>query len=306
MMSKVGEVEPDPSVIGNVAKPPFVRLPDPLQVFFSRTQRFRTLAQDHQLGDYLRFLAALSEAQYRIQDALPEPELPGPDVIARAREHKMPPLDRSRFTSDAALDETLNRLFSLSASIEMPALARGALDRITAADAGMRHTMIHDVLADAIPVEAVAEHMFVTAGLQVHFARLAARLDADGLVPVGDGVCPCCGSAPTSSLIVGWPNAEGTRFCSCSLCSTLWNYVRVQCVVCGSNKDISYQQLDGSDGTIKAETCGSCRSYVKMLNQRNNSALDPVADDVASLALDILVRETGFSRGAVNPYLLGY
>jgi FdhE protein len=305
-MSKVGEVEPDPSVIGNVAKPPFVRLPDPLQIFFDRTQRLRTLSQDHQLGDYLRFLAALSEAQYRIQDALPEPDMPGADVLARAHEHNMPPLDRSHFTMDAALEETLNRLLSLAASIEMPAPARAALDRLTAADAGMRHTMIHDVLADAIPVEAVAEHIFVAAALQVHFARLAARLDAESLVPVGDGACPSCGSAPTASLIVGWPNAEGTRFCSCSLCSTLWNYVRVQCVVCGANKEITYQEVDGSDGVIKAETCGSCRSYVKMLNQRKDPALDPVADDVASLALDILVRETGFSRGGVNPYLLGY
>jgi formate dehydrogenase maturation protein FdhE len=33
---------------------------------------------------------------------------------------------------------------------------------------------------------------------------------------------------------------------------------------------------------------------------------DPVADDVASLGLDLLVRETGFRRGAVNPFLLGY
>lgn len=305
-MSKVGELEPDPSVIGNVAKPPFARLPDPLQLFIDRTQRLRTLSQGHPLGDYLGFLAAISEAQYRIQDALPEPDMPGAEVLARAREHKMPPLDRSRFTADAALDETLNRLLSLAAAIEMPAAARTALERVTAADAGVRHTMIHDVLADAIPAEAMAEHIFIAAALQVHFARLAARLDAQSLVAVGTGVCPSCGSPPTTSLIVGWPNAEGTRFCSCSLCATLWNHVRVECVVCGSNKEITYQEVDGSNGTIKAETCGSCRSYVKILNQRNDRALDPVADDVASLALDILVRESGFSRGGVNPYLLGY
>jgi FdhE protein len=302
----VGALEPDPTVIGNVARPPFVRLPDPLQIFVDRTQRLRTLSQGHQLGDYLRFLAGLSEAQYRIQHLLPEPDMPGAEILVRAREHKMPPLDRGRFTVDAALEETLNRLLSLAASIEMPALARSALDRLTAADPGMRHTMVHDVLADAVPVEAVAEHIFVAAALQVHFARLAARLDAQSLVAVGDGACPSCGSAPTTSVIVGWPNAEGARYCSCSLCSTLWNYVRVQCVVCGSNKEIAYQEIDGSDGNIKAETCGSCRSFVKILNQRQDPALDPVADDVASLALDILVRDAGFNRGGVNPYLLGY
>jgi len=40
--------------------------------------------------------------------------------------------------------------------------------------------------------------------------------------------------------------------------------------------------------------------------QQQNPALDPVADDVASLGLDLLVRETGFRRGGVNPFLLGY
>ena len=38
---------------------------------------------------------------------------------------------------------------------------------------------------------------------------------------------------------------------------------------------------------------GECRSYVKIL-------------DVASLGLDLLVRETGLRRGSVDHFLLGY
>ena len=38
----------------------------------------------------------------------------------------------------------------------------------------------------------------------------------------------------------------------------------------------------------------------------DNPKLEPIADDVASLSLDLLVREAGFRRGGVNPYLLGY
>ena len=34
--------------------------------------------------------------------------------------------------------------------------------------------------------------------------------------------------------------------------------------------------------------------------------LDPVADDVASLGLDLLLRKEGFHRGSANPFLLGY
>ena len=37
-----------------------------------------------------------------------------------------------------------------------------------------------------------------------------------------------------------------------------------------------------------------------------NPTLDPVADDVGSLGLDILMRETGLRRGGFDPYLVGY
>ncbi len=38
----------------------------------------------------------------------------------------------------------------------------------------------------------------------------------------------------------------------------------------------------------------------------NRASLEPIADDVATLGLDMLVREAGYRRGAFNPYLLGY
>jgi len=43
-----------------------------------------------------------------------------------------------------------------------------------------------------------------------------------------------------------------------------------------------------------------------MMNQQNDRFLDPIADDVATLGLDLLVRELGFRRGGVNPFLIGY
>src|SRR5580692_38320 len=86
-MSKAGAPRHDPIPIGEIAAPPFVRLPDPLTLFATRSLRFRTLAEGHQLGPYLLFLAAISECQHRIQKDLPEPDLPADDARARAREH---------------------------------------------------------------------------------------------------------------------------------------------------------------------------------------------------------------------------
>jgi FdhE protein len=305
-MSTAGAAGHNPISIGEIAAPPFARVPDPLTLFAARAVRFRALALGHELGPYLSFLAVLSECQHRIQQDLPEPDMPADDARARAREHSMPPLDRSRFTADAALDTTLDRLFALAAEIDMPDEARAALARARSADAAARDGMVRSVLADAIPVENLADHAYVAAALQVHFARLARRFDAAALVPVGDGVCPSCGGAPVASAIVGWLGAHGARFCTCALCATQWHVVRVKCVLCASTKGIAYQELDVGPDNVKAETCENCRGYVKILHQHKDPKLDVVADDVATLGLDMLLRESGYRRGSVNPFLLGY
>ena len=300
------EVRPDPTVIGEVSAPPFVRLPDPLQLFVTRTLRLRALAATSEIAPYLRFLAGLVELQYRIQDGLPEPIMPDAATLARARAHAMPPLDRSGFVLDAAFEATLGTLVGAAAEIPMPPTAREALARVRAADAGGREAMLRSVLSGDIPIDMLAEHVFVAAAAQVHFARLAARLDAATLVPVGDGACPSCGAPPVSSMVVGWQGAHGSRFCACALCATLWNYVRIKCVLCGSTKGIGYQEIAGGDGAIKAETCDGCHSYVKVLYQTRRADLDPVADDIASLGLDLLMRQGDYQRGGFNPFLLGY
>src|SRR5882724_2649443 len=156
MMSKVDAPRHDPVPIGEVAAPPFCRLPDPLALFADRTHRLRVLSAGHELAPYLKFLSNLTEAQYRIQDDLPAPEMPDVDARKRAREFGMPPLDRNRFTADAAYDATLERLLALCATIEMPPVAAAALERVAAADIGAREAMMRALLADSVPVETLA------------------------------------------------------------------------------------------------------------------------------------------------------
>lgn len=305
-MSSVGAPRHDPVPIGEIAEPPFVKLPDPFTMFAARAARLRTLAEGHPLAPYLQFLAALTDVQHRLQDGLADPDMPAEDALKRAREFGMPPLDRGRFTADAAFDATFERLLTLSEGIEMPEQAHAALARTKAADDAARGAMVRAVLADSIPVEQLADHLYVAAALQVHFARQAARLNSKSLVPIGDGACPGCGGAPVASMVVGWTSAHNTRFCACSLCSTQWNYVRIKCTLCGSTLNITYKHIEDGSDEVRAEVCEACRGYVKILQQVQNPALDPVADDVASLALDLLVRELGYRRGGVNPFMLGY
>ncbi len=300
------DLQPDPTAIGDVSTPPFAVLPDPATLFQVRAARLRTYASVSPLKPYLDFVAGLVDAQHEIVNALPPVEMPDGAALARAASFGMPPLDRSRTTLDVTLEATLDAMFDAAARVAKPAEAAGALQRVTAANAAYRAQMVRDVLDNALPVETLAEHVYVAAALQVHFARLASRLDVEKLSPVGDGVCPVCGGPPVASLIVEWRNAHGNRFCVCSLCATLWNYVRIRCCSCGSTKGIGYQEIDGSPGTVKAETCDECRTYVKVMYQNKDVTIEAFADDVGTLALDMMMRQGPYRRAAFNPFLLGY
>src|SRR5262245_47444187 len=151
-------IEPDPTAIGEIAEPPFLRLPEPAALFAARAMRLRTLAESSQLGPYLRFLAALCECQDRVQADLPQPQLP---VSGRSREHGVPPLSRSHGMTDAVLGATLCRLLTLAAGIDMRGPARAALLRVCDADDEARDSMVRAVLANSIPVDTLAEHAYV-------------------------------------------------------------------------------------------------------------------------------------------------
>lgn len=232
--------------------------------------------------------------------------MPSPDELRLRAVNAMPVLPREELASNPAVSDTFDRLAERLTDVAMPDLARAALARAVAAGPEARQAMFAAVLADAVPVEAVAEHIFAAAALQVVAARRSARLDPALAQPVADGVCPCCGGPPVASTVVADLKVEGVRYVQCSLCAAQWNHVRVKCVSCGSTKGIAYQEIEGIADTIKAETCDECRTYVKILNRRKDPNLEPVADDVASLGLDLLVTEAGWHRAGVNPLLLGY
>lgn len=281
--------------IGEMAAPPVVRLPDPAVMFRKRSERFRGLASaGSELAPYLRFLAALTDVQGQIDGPVPAVDAVGTQ-----------PLDRARVAVDVACSEALAKVIEGMQAVAMPAAARDALMRLALADHAAQRDMLRAVLDEQSPTAAIAEHGFLMAALQTVFARRAAQLDAAQLQPAAC-VCPVCGSMPVASLIVGWESARGTRYAVCALCGTQWNHVRIKCTLCDSTGGIAYQGIDGDAGLIKAETCESCHRYVKLMQQNREPAIDPMADDVASLGLDLLMRGTEFVRGGANPYLVGY
>ena len=59
-------------------------------------------------------------------------------------------------------------------------------------------------------------------------------------------------------------------------------------------------QIETQDGAVRAETCDHCRSYLKIVYQEKDPWVDPVADDLATLALDLLLDEAGYARSGPN------
>jgi FdhE protein len=292
--------------IGEVANPPFAVLPEPARLFERRAERLDALAPGHELAGYLSFLARLARAQHALQQQLPPPALPPEAALETAQAHGMPPVSIDRFAPDELALQTLAALLDALAAQDLPPAPRAAVGDLAGLDDEARRTMMRAVLDGVVPEDAIAEHVLVMAALQVHFARLAAQLDAERLTRVADSACPACGGGPVASLVVGWPGAAGTRFCCCSICSTHWHVVRIKCLICGTDRGISYHSIEGGSDVIKAETCEACRAYVKILHHHKDAALEPFADDVASLGLDLLLREEGWQRASANPFLAGY
>ncbi|MCJ2125031.1 formate dehydrogenase accessory protein FdhE [Methylobacterium sp. J-077] len=294
------ELKPDPDKIGISGSVPFVRLPSPETLFADRAARLTAAAPGHPLEAYLRFVAEVARAQASVQTAVPPAEAPDAADTALRAEHGMPPLSRHRLEADAGFDGCLTALLEqldLSVSPEASQAARASLLAASPAD---RLDLAVQVVEGALPMERIAECVFVAAALQVRFAQDAARLDASALKPVADGVCPCCGGAPVASVVVSWTPADKARYLSCSVCGTLWNHVRIRCTACGSGEGISYYGLDEVSKDVQVETCTTCHSYIKHLHQHRAPALDPVADDITSYGLDLKIAEDGFRRAGLN------
>jgi FdhE protein len=295
----------DPTDIGNVARPPFVRLPDLPSLFERRANRLTAVAAGHPLGDYLEFVAALTLSQAAAAPRLPTGTLPGADQISFHHENKLPILDRLTWRRDpswlAALDGILDGL----RHVAKPDAAKDALERLRTMDAGGREALADGLLGIDAGGGDPAMACFVSAALQLYWTRMAALLDANDVRPVEPaGLCPVCGSAPFASVVYAQGSLQGVRFLCCPLCASEWHFVRIKCANCQSTKGIAYHHVAGQPSAMKAETCEECRTYTKILYMDKDPDAEPFADDLATLALDILVGEAGWTRATANPFLV--
>jgi FdhE protein len=159
------------------------------------------------------------------------------------------------------------------------------------------------ITARATGVDAQAAP-FLMAALQVYWAAMASTLATGDVTQIDvPGVCPMCGTLPVCSVVRSDKRSQGYRYLHCGLCATEWHMVRITCSQCLATEGITYHSIEGGSAAVRAESCGQCHTYRKILYQEKDTQVEPVADDLASLALDLLMTEAGFHRGSGNPLL---
>lgn len=286
---------------------PRLRQPVRASVFADRAARLRQLSQDNPLSAYLLLMAGLADGQ---NQAIRHCRMPGPDDerIHLAQAHGMPPLQATGWQRDPGWRALLASLLDHMAAL--PDLPAQALQVIQA----LQHRLDSDpdaieAQADAVLAEReqgvdAAAAPFIVAALQVYWTGLAADFNESDMPVVSPhGVCPLCGSLPVASVVRVGGQADGCRYLCCSLCSAEWHLVRVTCSHCQDTKDVAYHSIEGGPEGIKAESCDHCHTYRKIFYQEKVLGVDPVADDLASLALDMLMGEAGYARASGNPLL---
>jgi FdhE protein len=268
-----------------------LRVPDPALLFAERAARLAALAETAPAGAYLALLARVARGQARaVREIAVAPD--GPRGGAR-------PLAAAREARGAPWRRMLGIVLAEARRPGLPREAQDALRRLEDDGIGALERLADAVLAGRVGPEvapdALATAPFVGAALQAFFGALARAVDP-AAVETGGAGCPLCGGAPVAGIVQG---DDRLRYLACGLCGAQWHLPRVHCATCGANDALAYLEVEGDPGA-RAEACDRCKTYLKLFDLERRPGAEPLADDLATLPLDLLVAEEGYARGGVN------
>jgi len=286
-----------------VGEIPFLFLPG-RDLFSRRAERLRQLSEGHSLEGYLAFLALLAEAQQGALNRFPAVPLPSPEEQALCREHGMPLLAVRSLHRDPVWRVGLTMILQQMGEAALPRAAQGAVAGLAQAGAAGLEEMAGRILAGDMVNVPPGELPFVAAALQVYWVHMASALGvrAYGRLEEG-GICPVCGSYPNAGIVHGGGAGQGLRYLCCSLCASQWHLVRIKCSNCESTRGIDHHILEGSNGAVKVESCADCGAYLKLLYLEKDPRMEALADDLATLVLDMLMDNEGKARGGPNLFM---
>jgi FdhE protein len=289
-----------------VREAPRVVLPDNPNLFGERAARFAQLAPGNSMGAYLDLMALVARGQQAATGARAAAPLPV-TALEQSRSYGMPPLSAQGHARAPLWREDLRDIVR-TVRAGSAAGVQPTLDRLAAMDEASLEAIADRLLTGATLDDDAAYVPFVGAALQVYFTRQAASLVVADVSHCDVAtVCPVCGTRPVASIVrIGGAQAN-LRYLVCALCHTEWNMVRAKCSSCEEEKGVHFLSLavnpdseQAGQAAVRAEACDECKTYLKLMNQDKDPLVDPYADDLATLALDLLVDERGFARSGPN------
>lgn len=303
--------------IGDV---PPIRFPD-LGVFHDREQRLRQLAAGHAMRDYLVFMADVAAAQHKALNTARPVSLPNQSDLGDAARAGTAPLAPDRFRRDPSWRDDLSDVLAELLPRLQPGPAHDTVQALRVMQPELLERQADRLLAGVMLGLDLGQAPLIGAALQVYWARLVHHTQhqypdlAFGMVD-DRKLCPCCGSRPVAGVMRLGGAETGARYLHCGLCQAQWHLVRITCAHCESQKSISYAELEpGEDGStlgtvpvprgaVRAECCDDCGHYLKLVSMEKDAFVEPGADDLATVTLDLLVADSGRQRHGVNFMLL--
>lgn len=273
-----------------------IRLPDPKRLYRQRMERFRVLAPNHPMEDFLRFCLTVTE----IQAQLIEPPFKA-NCLTSTDLHPVMPLYADNYPLSHHWQSYLS--FIIKELCHYPADIQDNCQQLSQMGLLERQQLAESLVHNQFDAFDCRIAMLIWAALSCYFVQLATQLP---LIATCDNdrdrqFCPVCGSYPVASIL---PHSKRPlRYLHCSLCETEWHSVRLKCTNCNDLSQLSFYSLDQELAPIKTECCSQCSGYIKLFYAEYDPQLDVIADDLGSLLLDEEMEKLGFSRTTLNPYL---
>lgn len=283
---------------------PILLFANPKNIYQRRTARLEALAKNSPLGDYLRFAAKISTAQLEILTQQPLPQQAQLEEISCS----CTALANNPFYGIhwKRSEDWLKILMLLLEKIKPDAneLTLATIEWLEKAHSDQINQLADYLLAQQYEKVSSDKAVFIWAALSLYWLQLVQQIPHNAELKNTENLhcCPICNAPPVASVIqLG--ATQGLRYLHCSLCETEWNVVRAKCSQCDQTNNLEYWVLDNEFSAVRTETCEDCYTYLKVMYQEKDPYLEPIADDLSSIFLDIEMESKGFSRSGLNPFM---
>ena len=272
------------------------------QIFKDRAARLDYLSSLNGQSAWLKFCSQLAQAQSECLSSV-QSTIVSEDLIQKSFTHNIPPLSITSWIPGSDLDIAFGALCLALDNQDLPAPVLEILGRLRILNTAQLVQQARDLI-DANEAKVAPEFApFIGAALQVMWTKNTEQLKPFLTLHKGESaLCPVCGSHPVAS-VVRTGDVDGHRYLVCSLCATEWYGPRARCTNCDSPKEVS---LFGEtrESFVQGECCDDCHGYLKIMVQSKEPTMEVMADDLASLKLDLALAAEGFQRTGRNLFFV--